>query len=307
MEVVLEARNITKQDPDKNKVEGINFSIKKNECYGLVGPVGSGKSTLISILSGTMHMTSGDYFVEGMNGRKNERTMRRKIGVMPKYSLVDSDLCVIDNLILYGRYFGLSYKNAVAKARDLLRFIGLEQADNQSVEPLTRFERRKLLFAMSLMNSAEILFLDEPTVELTGAEATWFWNAIDTLKLNGMTILLSTRQMFEAERLCDRILIINEGQCLLEGVPAALIEENIGYEVVEFRVDLADLEYHLKKIRDRFKYQVLHNTIRLFLDQPDEAKRALDLVASDSIQVRRATLHDVFLKVAGYDINTSRM
>jgi lipooligosaccharide transport system ATP-binding protein len=302
MEVILEARNLTKVIEGHKAVEGLNFSVYRNECYGFLGPTGSGKTTILQLLSGGAFPSSGDYFVKGLNGRKNRSEIQRYLGVMPYHEVLDPQLSVIDNLISYAKFFGVEHKKALKKARDLIRFARLEESEGQPIVAIRGGLRRRLELCMALVNDPEVLILDEPSRGLEPIDARWIWGAIDKLKLSGMTTVIGTSQMAEAERLCDRLSLIEKGNMLLQGIPHELIAENIGKNVVEFKVDLADLDYHLKKIKEVYSYQVLNNRIRLFLKNQTEADRALHLVMSDDIKLRRASLDDVFIKIAGYDI-----
>ncbi|MEO0336529.1 MAG: ABC transporter ATP-binding protein [Pseudomonadota bacterium] len=302
MEVLLEARNMTKVIGSQTILSGVDFSVSKNECYGFLGPTGSGKTTILQLLAGGAYLSSGDYFVKGLNGRKNRKEIQSSLGVLPDHEILDPQLSVMDNLISYAKFFGVRHKPALKKARDLLRFSRLEEFAKLPIEDLRSGLTRRLELCMALVNDPDILILDEPTKGLEPIDTRWVWGALDKLKLQGMTFVLSTSQMSEAERLCDRLSIIEKGKILIEGIPHELIADNVGHNVVEFKVDLADLEYHLKKIREVFKYQVLNNRIRLFLKNQTEADKALSLVMSDDIQVRKASLDDVFIKIAGYDL-----
>jgi lipooligosaccharide transport system ATP-binding protein len=163
--------------------------------------------------------------------------------------------------------------------------------------------RRRLVIARALLNNPQILFLDEPTTALDPHARLWIWEAIENLKQEGLTVVLTTHYMEEAERLCDRVGIMDKGKFLAEGGPRTLIEDIIGNEVVEFRAETEDLEYHIQRLKGQFPYQVLNNKVRLFLREGQDARQVFELISSDSIQARRATLEDVFLKLAGHELS----
>ena len=307
MEIILEARNMTKHIGNLKLIEGLNFSVSKNECYGFLGSAGAGKSTIMQLLSGAAYLSSGDYFIKGLNGRKNRREIQSYIGVLPDHDILDPQLSVMDNLISYGKFFGAKHSDSLKRARDLLRFSRLDDHGQSAPQDLRPGLLRRLRLCMALVNEPEILILDEPSKGLEPVDKRWMWGAIEKLKINGMTVILATSQMEEAERLCDRLAILEKGKMLIEGMPHELVADTVGRSVVEFKVDLADVEYHLKKIKEEYSYQVLNNRIRLFLNSQSETDKALNLVTSDDIKVRRASLDDVFIKVAGYDLQPGAM
>ena len=303
MSIILEARNMTKVFNNIKALDGVDFIVHQGECFGFLGSTGSGKSTLIQILSGATYLSSGDYFINGLNGRKNRAQIQTLIGVLPDHEILDPQLSVIINLRTYAKYFGRSTQQATKTARDLLRFARLEDFEGVPIEDLSLVMRRRLELCMALVNDPKVLLLDEPTRGLDRESAQWVWSALEKLKINGMTLLLASSQIQEVERLCDRICLIEKGKVLIEGEPDKMISDLVGNNVVEFKVDPADLDYHIKKIKERYRYQVLDNRVRLFLRNPSEANQVLSLVVSDTIQVRRASLDDVFIQVAGYDLH----
>ncbi|MCB0408386.1 MAG: ABC transporter ATP-binding protein [Bdellovibrionales bacterium] len=305
MSPIIEARNLTKSYGNFLAVKNLNFSIQTNECFGILGPNGAGKTTTLKMLYGTSPLSKGDLFIMGMNARKNLKTIKKEIGVVSQDNGLDPDFTVLDNLIVYGRYFRMKSHEAKRKAKELLRFMHLDNYMDMPVESLSGGMKRRLTIARALMTDPKILFLDEPTTGLDPQARLWIWENLLNLKRKGVTLVLTTHYMEEAEYLCDRLFIIDKGDILCEGVPSDLIRSTIGSEVVEFHVEMNDLEYHLKKIRDRFDYQIFNNRIRLFVPINQQAKDIISEVTSDNIVVRRASLDDVFLKVAGYDPTSS--
>lgn len=300
----IEVRNLTKSYNNFVAVKGLNFQIHENECFGILGPNGAGKSTTLKMLYGSSPFTKGELFVLGLNARKNIRNIKKQIGVVSQEDGLDYDFSVIDNLLVYARYFRIPKKQAYKKSRELLRLMHLDGYANQSVESLSGGMRRRLTIARALLTEPKILFLDEPTTGLDPQSRIWIWDLLLNLKKKGVILVLSTHYMEEAEYLCDRLIILDKGRVLCEGTPSELISQNVGKEVVEFHVDMPDIDYHLAKIRGRFEYQIFNNRIRLFIPSSVQAKDVMTSVISDNIVVRRASLDDVFLKVAGYDLNT---
>lgn len=304
MNSAIEARNLTKSYEDFIAVKGLDFRISENECFGILGPNGAGKSTTLKMLYGTSPVSGGELFVLGMNARKNIKKIKREIGVVSQEDGLDFDFSVLDNLLVYSRYFGIPGKKAFKKAKELLRLMHLDGYSDQSVETLSGGMRRRLAIARALLTEPKVLFLDEPTTGLDPQSRLWIWDLLLNLKRKGVTLVLTTHYMEEAEYLCDRLIILDKGRILCEGTPEELISSNVGNEVVEFHVEMPDIDYHLDKIRDRFEYQIFNNRIRLFIPNTVQAKDIMSSVSSDNIIVRRASLDDVFLKVAGYDLST---
>lgn len=304
MASAIEARNLTKSYDNFIAVKGLDFQISENECFGILGPNGAGKSTALQMLYGTSPITKGELFVLGLNARKNLKKIKQEIGVVSQDDSLDFDFSVMDNLLVYSRYFGMPRKVAYKRSRELLRLMQLDGKSDQSLVQLSGGMRRRLTIARALLTEPKILFLDEPTTGLDPQSRLWIWDLLLNLRRKGMTLILTTHYMEEAEYLCDRLIILDKGQVLCEGTPGELISSNVGNEVVEFHVEMQDIDYHLAKIRGQFEYQIFNNRIRLFIPQNIQAKDVMSSVSSDNIVVRRASLDDVFLKVAGYDLNS---
>ncbi len=304
MASIIEARNLTKTYNNFIAVQGLNIQVSEGECFGVLGPNGAGKTTALKMLYGTSSITKGELFVLGLNARKNIKKIKREIGVVSQEDGLDFDFSVLDNLLVYSRYFGIPRNQAFKTSKELLRSMHLDNYMDQSVEVLSGGLRRRLVIARALLTEPKVLFLDEPTTGLDPQSRLWIWNLLLGLKRKGITLVLTTHYMEEVERLCDRLVILDKGRTLCEGTPQELISTNIGNEVIEFHVEMSDIDYHLEKIRDRFEYQVFNNKIRLFIPNTVPAKDIMSSVSSDNIIIRRASLDDVFLKVAGYDLNT---
>jgi len=303
MSVVIEARNIVKIYGDKTVVNGFGLQVKKGECFGIIGPNGAGKTSAMRMMYCSSPVTSGELFVLGLSVKTNPRKIKSQVGVVPQEDGLDPDFSVLDNLLVYSRYFNIPLKKARIQARQLLRFIQLEEYGNHQVEALSGGMKRRLTIARSLLSDPEVLFLDEPTTGLDPQARFWIWEALADLKAKGKSLVLTTHYMEEAERICDRIAFMDKGKILCKGVPADLISEFIGNEVVEFRLNLDDIEYYLRKIKEKFDYQIINNRVRLFIKDGQNRKAAIDQIVSDNILVRKASLEDVFLRLAGHELN----
>ena len=208
----------------------------------------------------------------------------------------------MDNLLVYSRYFNIPLRRARTQARDFLRVMHLEEYDGRQVETLSGGMNRRLTIARALLSDPKVLFLDEPTTGLDSQTRFWIWEALAELKSKGKSLVITSDYMEEAERICDRIVLMDKGKILCEGAPAALISEYIGNEVVEFRLKLDELEYYIRKVKEKFDYQVMNNKVRLFVKDGQDGRSAIDQIESDNILVRKASLDDVFLRLAGYEL-----
>lgn len=301
-DVVVEARSLVKSYGEKNAVDGVTLKIQRGECFGLLGPNGAGKSSLMRMMYCASPVTSGELFVLGLNVRVSQNEIKSQIGVVPQEDGLDPDFNVLDNLLVYSRYHNIPTAKARIRARELLRLLNLDEEDRRPVEALSGGMRRRLVIARGLINQPKLLILDEPTTGLDPQARNFVWETLEDLKRKGVSQVLTTHYMEEAERLCDRIAIIDHGKILCEGKPQNLIYKEIGKEVIEFTVQPTDVEYHVNRIRNQFEYQVFKNRVRIFISEGKDTRAAMNQIASDNITVRRASLDDVFLKLAGYDL-----
>lgn len=299
----IEIKDLTKQYDDKVVVDGISLEIQKGECFGLLGPNGAGKTTTMKMMYCSVLVTSGELYVLGLNVKKNYREIKSRIGVVPQDDGLDPDFTVLENLIVYSNYFNIPKKEAELRAQALLRLMKLEEYQDRSVETLSGGMRRRLAIARGLINSPELIFLDEPTTGLDPQARIWIWDFFKYLKSEKNTLVLTTHYMEEAEQMCDRVAIIDQGKILTIGKPKDLIRELIGKEVVEFDTNPVDLNYYLGRLREAgFAYQVIKNTVSVLVKENQEGRKVVDLIASDKIFIRKPTLNDVFLKLAGHQL-----
>ncbi|MBO9668614.1 MAG: ABC transporter ATP-binding protein [Bdellovibrio sp.] len=301
--VAIEIKDLTKKYDDKVAVDGIDLEIYKGECFGLLGPNGAGKTTAMKMMYCSALVTSGELYVLGLNVKKNFREIKSRIGVVPQEDGLDPDFTVLENLLVYASFHNLPAAEADLRAQALLRLMKLEEYQDRSVETLSGGMKRRLAIARGLINSPEVIFLDEPTTGLDPQARLWIWDFFKHLKSEKSTLVLTTHYMEEAEQMCDRVAIIDDGKILTIGKPRDLIRELIGKEVVEFDTNPVDLNYYLGRLRaEGFAYQVIKDTVSVLVKENQEGRRVVDLIASDKIFIRKPTLNDVFLKLAGHQL-----
>ncbi|MEK2643797.1 ABC transporter ATP-binding protein [Bdellovibrio sp. BCCA] len=301
--VAIEIKDLTKKYDDRVAVNGISLEIYKGECFGLLGPNGAGKSTTMKMMYCSALVTSGELYVLGLNVKKNYREIKSRIGVVPQEDGLDPDFTVLENLLVYASFHKIPKAEADLRAQALLRLMKLEEYQDRSVETLSGGMKRRLAIARGLINSPEVIFLDEPTTGLDPQARIWIWDFFKHLKSEKSTLVLTTHYMEEAEQMCDRVAIIDNGRILTVGKPRDLIRELIGKEVVEFDTNPVDLNYYLGRLRaEGFAYQVIKDTVSVLVKENQEGRRVVDLIASDKIYIRKPTLNDVFLKLAGHQL-----
>ncbi len=225
MKFVIEAKNLVKRFGDLIAVNGISFQVQKGQCFGFLGPNGAGKTTTMKMIYGFSPLSEGELTIFGLPAGMNEREIKRRIGVAPQEMSLDPDLTVIQNLKIFARYFDLSKEKTEKKCEDLLNFFHLKEKSEQPIDHLSGGMKRRLLVARALMNEPEVLILDEPTTGLDPQSRRVMWERMQELKERGVTLLLTTHYMDEAESLCDQIVVIDYGKIIAEGKPQELIQK----------------------------------------------------------------------------------
>lgn len=303
MTTVLEMNGLIKRFGDKTVVDGISLQIKRGECFGILGPNGAGKSTLMRMLYGLTEITEGEAYILGLNLKKSIKSVKAKIGVVPQDDGLDSEFTVMENLLLFSRLHGIESKIARYRAEELLHLMRLEDVKNNFVDTLSGGMKRRLVIARAMLNHPEIIFLDEPTSGLDPQARVWIWEFLRKIKAELGTIVLTTHYMEEAEKICDRIAIIDHGTVLAVGKPAELIKKEIGEEVIEFRTSLPDLPYYLARLKEKgLNYQVMGNTVSIHFQTKDNALQYLPLISKQEVRIRQPHLDDVFFKLAGHEL-----
>jgi len=299
---VIEARELTKTYGDLRAVDTISFEVASGESFGLLGPNGAGKSTTMRMIGGTSLRTSGTLTVNGLDPEVHGPQVRANLGVVPQQDNLDTELRARDNLIMYGRYFGLPYSYLRGKADELLEFAQLTDKAKEKVDNLSGGMKRRLTIARALVNEPRVLLLDEPTTGLDPQARHILWDRLFRLKEQGVTLIVTTHFMDEAEQLCDRLIVMDHGVIVAEGSPAALIREYSTREVLELRFGSernAALVDRLRGLADRI--EPLPDRVLLYTD---DGEAALETVRRDGLEpltslVRRSSLEDVFLRLTG--------
>jgi lipooligosaccharide transport system ATP-binding protein len=225
---IVSAKDLTKNYGDLCAVDHIDFEIKQGECFGFLGPNGAGKTTVMGMIYCFMPPTSGEVKVFGIDVTKEPSGIKSRIGVMPQDESLDPDLSVFENLIVYARYFDIPKKVSIPSARQLLGFVGLQDKADAGIKDLSGGMKRRLLLARALINDPELLILDEPTVGLDPYSRHAVWEKMETLKSKGVTLVLTTHYMEEAEKICDRVAIMNSGKVLTIDAPSHLMSKYEG-------------------------------------------------------------------------------
>ena len=301
-EVVIRAKNLTKNYKDFVAVDGIDFEVKRGESFGLLGPNGAGKSTTMKMISSVSQRTDGELTILGKEPNTHGPEIRAHLGVVPQKDLLDRELKAWENLFTYGRYFGLSRKFLKQKVEDLLEFAQLTEKRNSKADDLSGGMQRRLAIARGLVNEPEILMLDEPTTGLDPQARHILWDRLFRLKEQGVTLVITTHYMDEAEQLCDRLIVMDKGKIMAEGSPSALIKEYSYKEVVEVRFGTDKNEKfapQLEELADRI--EVLPDRILLYTEKGEELLTKIvdaGLHPMTSL-VRRSSLEDVFLRLTG--------
>ena len=299
---MIVAKNLTKKYGDFIAVDGIDFEVKKGESFGLLGPNGAGKSTTMRMIASTSQRTDGELTILGMDPNSHGPEIRAHLGVVPQQDNHDRELKVWENLYIYGRYFGLARKFLKSKIEELLDFAQLQEKRDAKVGDLSGGMQRRLTIARGLVNEPEILMLDEPTTGLDPQARHILWDRLFRLKEQGVTLVITTHYMDEAEQLCDRLIVMDKGKIMAEGSPAELIKKYSSKEVLEVRFGSArnaEVSEQLSKLGDRV--EALPDRILIY-SEDGEAVLAqihkLGLEPQTSL-VRRSSLEDVFLRLTG--------
>ena len=301
-EVVIRAKNLTKKYKDFVAVDGIDFEVKRGESFGLLGPNGAGKSTTMKMISSVSQRTGGELTILGKEPNTHGPEIRAHLGVVPQKDLLDRELKAWENLFTYGRYFGLSRKFLKQKVEELLEFAQLTEKRNSKADDLSGGMQRRLAIARGLVNEPEILMLDEPTTGLDPQARHILWDRLFRLKEQGVTLVITTHYMDEAEQLCDRLIVMDKGKIMAEGSPAALIKQYSSKEVVEVRFGADKNEKfapQLEELADRI--EVLPDRILLYTEKGEELLTKIVDAGLHPVTslVRRSSLEDVFLRLTG--------
>ncbi len=301
LQCVVQAEGLRKAYGSFTAVDGIGFSIFPGECFGFLGPNGAGKTTTMRLIGASGPPSSGTLTVFGMDSVRDARRIKKRLGVVPQEDNLDIELTVLENLLVYARYFGISSHDARSRGEELLEFFQLAEKKHQNVSSLSGGMKRRLLIARGLINEPEILLLDEPTTGLDPQARHLVWDKLRRIK-SRTTLILTTHYMDEAEQLCDRLVVMEKGRILDEGAPRSLIQRYVTREVLELHGPIA-ARVHLREVSGLGESDVeeLEDRTLFYVRNAEETLHRLAGAGEENIEfhLRRASLEDVFLKLTG--------
>jgi lipooligosaccharide transport system ATP-binding protein len=301
-EPLIVGRGLVKRYGDFEAVRGIDVEVHRGEAFGFLGPNGAGKSSTMRMIASVSPVTEGELRILGLDPAKEGPRVRARLGVCPQEDQLDAEISVRENLTVYGRYFGLPRAECRRRADELLRFVSLGEKADARVEDLSGGMKRRLTIARSLVNRPDILLLDEPTTGLDPQARHLLWDQLFRLKQQGVTLVLTTHYMDEAEQLCDRLVVMDDGRIVAEGSPLDLIAEHATREVLELRFGVGEHEQIAAKVDDLAqRIEVLPDRLLLYTHDGESASAAVHErgLRPTAVLVRRATLEDVFLRLTG--------
>jgi lipooligosaccharide transport system ATP-binding protein len=296
---IIDAQDLKKNYGSTVAVDGIQFTVRKGEIFGFLGPNGAGKTTTMKMITCVSPRTSGTLTVLGMDPDQSPAEIKQRLGVVPQETNLDPDFTCFGNLYYYSRYFDIPKEVAEKKADELLEFVQLKEKRDVAVEKLSGGMKRRLILARALVNTPDLLILDEPTIGLDPQARHLIWEKLRNLQAQGNTIVMTTHYLDEAERLCDRLVIMDNGKILVEGTPAELVRQYAGHEIVEVETSddviacLTELKAPFEQTGDMIQITATTDTAR------EIARSVLDRCKPKRMITRPATLEDVFLKLTG--------
>jgi lipooligosaccharide transport system ATP-binding protein len=299
---LIRARGLTKVFGSFTAVDAIDFDVAAGESFGFLGPNGAGKTSTMRMIGCVSPVSDGVLEVLGSDPRRDGPRIRSRIGVVPQQDTLDTELTVRENLVIYGRYFGLSRAECGRRADELLEFAQLSERANDQVEPLSGGMKRRLTIARALINEPDLLLLDEPTTGLDPQARHLLWDRLYRLKQRGVTLVLTTHYMDEAEQLCDRLVVMDKARIVAEGSPRDLIARYSTREVTELRFPAGvqeTLDGQLDGLAERV--ELLPDRVLLYADDGEAAVEAAHRrgLKPETVLVRRSSLEDVFLRLTG--------
>jgi lipooligosaccharide transport system ATP-binding protein len=300
---LIQGKGLTKQFDDFTAVDGIDFHVEPGEAFGFLGPNGAGKTSTMRMIGCVSPITDGRLEMFGLDARTHGLEIRSRLGSVPQEDSLDTELTVYDNLLIYGRYFDMPRAEIKRRADELLEFMQLTDRRNDRVDPLSGGMKRRLTIARALVNQPELLLLDEPTTGLDPQARHMLWERFYQLKRQGVTMVLTTHYMDEAEQLCDRLVIMDGGRIVAEGSPRALITEHSTREVVELRFPHGEArDTAVGKLADSAsRVEALPDRVLVYAHDGDEVTAMINShgIEVESMYPRRSTLEDVFLILTG--------
>jgi lipooligosaccharide transport system ATP-binding protein len=302
MDALIQATDLTKTFGDLVAVDGVDFSVAPGETFGFLGPNGAGKTSTMRMIGATSPISGGKLSVLGLDPSTDGPQLRSRLGVVPQENNLDEELSVYDNLMMYGRYFDLSRAEIRGRIDELLEFVQLTNKKDEKIQALSGGMKRRVVIARGLINTPDLFILDEPTTGLDPQARHILWDRLYRLKQQGVTLIITTHYMDEAEQLCDRLVIMDGGKIVAEGSPRELIEDYAPRDVVELRFPVDVLETVEDRVRGLApRTEVLADRALLYTEDAEQTIAAVtaDGLEPEMVLARRSTLEDVFLRLTG--------
>jgi lipooligosaccharide transport system ATP-binding protein len=298
---VIQAESLRKTFGELVAVDNLSFSIAPGECFGILGPNGAGKTSTIRMVYGFSPITAGTLSVFGLNVTRHPRAVKARIGVCQQENNLDPELTVLQNLLVFSRYFNIPAAEAERRSHELLKFMALDHRKESRALDLSGGLLRRLVMARALLNRPELLILDEPTTGLDPQSRHQVWERLEELRADGLSILLTTHYMEEASRLCDRLIIMAGGRLLVEGKPAELVRRHVGRHVLEITDPATGLREFLGE--RLIQYETIGHRIIITIEDGSDLYREInERFCSGGYTMRMATLEDVFLRLTGREL-----
>lgn len=306
MEKIIEARRLVKTFGDFVAVDNIDFSVTRGETFGFLGPNGAGKTSTMRMIGATSPISGGELTVLGLNPMTEGPRLRARLGVVPQENNLDEDLSVVDNLMMYGRYFDMSRSDIRDRTAELLEFVQLTEKKNEKIAALSGGMKRRVVIARGLIHEPDLFILDEPTTGLDPQARHALWDRLYRLKQQGVTLIITTHYMDEAEQLCDRLVVMDKGKIVALGSPQELIEQHAPGEVVEMRFGIDKLETVATQVEDLAPHtELLADRAIIYTDDAEKTIAAINSMGlePETVLARRSSLEDVFLRLTGRSLD----
>jgi len=294
------ANGLRKAYGDRVAVDGIDLVVGQGECFGFLGPNGAGKTTTMRMLSCLSSRDGGDLSVLGLDPDRDARALKARLGVVPQEINLDLELTVLENMLVYARYFGIRRADAIPRARELLTFVGLDERATDTVDRLSGGMQRRLQIARALVNDPDMILLDEPTTGLDPQARHLVWDRLRALRAAGASVIITTHYMDEAERLCDRLVVIDRGRVIRQGSPRALVEAEVGHAAVELRIGGGEAVRVAAAMGGR--HVITDESLVVFGSDAGDLVAAARRAGVDDLNIapRLATLEDLFISATGH-------
>lgn len=306
MEKIIEARRLVKTFGDFVAVDNIDFSVTRGETFGFLGPNGAGKTSTMRMIGATSPISGGELTVLGLNPMTEGPRLRARLGVVPQENNLDEDLSVVDNLMMYGRYFDMSRSDIRDRTTELLEFVQLTEKKNEKITALSGGMKRRVVIARGLIHDPDLFILDEPTTGLDPQARHALWDRLYRLKQQGVTLIITTHYMDEAEQLCDRLVVMDKGKIVALGSPQELIEQHAPGEVVEMRFGIDKLATVATQVEDLAPHtELLADRAIIYTDDAEKTIAAINSMGlePETVLARRSSLEDVFLRLTGRSLD----